>query len=102
MSLPIACTLTPSELEERQAGLLPGLLSRAAAIEPIEGGYRVRFAAATGTLTAIAQMIDAERQCCRFLQFTLTIAPDAGPFVLDVTGPPGTREFLAAIVDRSA
>ena len=47
-------------------------------------------------------MIDAERQCCRFLRFQVTVERDEGPIVLDVTGPPGTREFLAAIINRSS
>jgi hypothetical protein len=50
------------------------------------------------TLTAIAQTIDAERQCCRFLTFTVTVEPDGGPISLAVTGPPGTREFLDALI----
>jgi hypothetical protein len=44
-------------------------------------------------------MINAERQCCRFLRFQLTVEPDEGPLILDLTGPPGTRDFLAAMVD---
>jgi hypothetical protein len=46
-------------------------------------------------------MVDAERQCCRFLQFTVTVEPDDGPVTLDLAGPPGTREFLAAMFERS-
>ena len=98
--LPIVCTLTPGEMQERKASLLPGILARADGIEPLAQGYRVRFAASSETLQAIAAMIDAERRCCRFLRFQLTIEPDEGPLVLDVTGPPGTRDFLATVLDR--
>ena len=98
MELPIVCTLTPEQLQTRTSTLLPGVLARAHAVEAIAEGYRVGFAASSETLEAIAAMIDAERQCCRFLRFQ----PDEGPIVLEVTGPPGTREFLAAIIDRSA
>ena len=101
MDLPIACTLTPEQLQARRSSLLPGVLERAETIEPIAEGYRVRFRASSETLQAIAAMVDAERQCCRFLRFQLTIEPDEGPVALDVTGPPGTRDVLAAIVDRS-
>jgi len=45
-------------------------------------------------LTRLAPLIDAERQCCRFLSVTLQAGPDLGDVVLDVTGPTGTREFL--------
>jgi hypothetical protein len=52
-------------------------------------------------LASIAQTVDAERQCCRFLRFTLTVEPDAGAIVLDLTGPAGTREFLAAMLEET-
>lgn len=42
-SIPIACTLTPTELAALRNGLLPGLLVRASAQEPIPGGFRWRF-----------------------------------------------------------
>ena len=100
MDLPIACTLTPEQLQTPRSSLLPGILERAEAIEPIADGYRLRFPASSETLQAIVAMIDGERQCCRFLRFQLTIEPAEGPVVLDVTGPSGTRDFLNAIVDR--
>ena len=92
--LPIACTLTPTELRERRAGLLEGLLVSAEHAEVLPGGYRLRFAPASETLTKIASVIDAERQCCRFLRFQLTVEADLGAFWLDVTGPEGTADFL--------
>jgi len=64
----------------------------------IENGYRLQFPAGADCLGAIAAMIDAERRCCRFLRFQLTVEPDEGPLFLDVTGPAGTQEFLSGIV----
>lgn len=98
-TLPIVCTLTPDTLATRKAELLPGLFRRAEAIEPTPDGYRLRFAASRDLLQALATAIDAERQCCRFLRFDLTVEPDAGPLVLTLSGPPGAREFLAALCD---
>ena len=43
-------------------------------------------------------MIEAERACCRFLKFGLTLEPDGGPLVMEVTGPEGTQEFLLSVV----
>jgi hypothetical protein len=85
MAEPVACTLRPGELSARQAELLPGLMA---------SGYRLTFPADTDTLVQIVRAIDAERQCCRFLEFHLMVAPAGGPFTLDVNGPEGTREFL--------
>lgn len=96
--LPIACSLTPSSVETRRAALLPGLWKRARERQDTPDGFRLRFDAASDTLQTIAATVDAERQCCRFLQFELSIEPDGGPIWLTLSGPPGTRDFLAALV----
>jgi hypothetical protein len=92
--LPIACSLDPSALAARRAGVLADLMRRADSTADLPQGYRFTFAASSETLALVTRAIDAERQCCRFLTFQLTVAPDLGAFVFDVTGPPGTREFL--------
>lgn len=99
-SLPIVCSLTPAALRARREGLLADLRRRAAAREELPDGHRLRFAADDGILAVLAHAIDAERQCCRFLRFTLTVEPGEGPIVLDLTGPAGAREFVAAMLDE--
>ena len=96
--MPVACSLDPATLKTRREGLLRELLGRAEEWEAGTDGYRLRFAASEDALP-VARAIDAERLCCRFLRFTLTVEPDAGPIYLDLTGPPGTREFLAELFD---
>lgn len=94
--LPIACTLTPEELRRGRESLLPGVIARAEAHEPVAGGFRFRFKTEPGLLASLAVTMEAERRCCRFFTFQLTAEPDEGPVWLEVTGPPGTSEFLAA------
>ena len=96
--LPIACELTPAELEARRQGLLPGLLAQATERVQLSNGFRWRFAPSTEVLMAAVRTIDAERQCCRFLKFALTVEPDAGDVWLEVTGPDGTTEFLSTLL----
>jgi hypothetical protein len=48
---------------------------------------------------AIGRAVDAERRCCRVLRFAIVVEPDEGPIVLELTGPPGTREFVAALLE---
>ena len=62
-------------------------------------GYRLRFTATDDMLPAIARTVEAERQCCRFLRFHVTVEPDGGPIWLEMTGPVGTGEFLAAMFE---
>ena len=95
---PIACTLPPAELETRSKQLLPGLVSAATKRASIDGGYRFEFGPTTETLRAIVAMMDAERQCCRFLRFQMTTQPDEGPILRDVTGPDGTAECLGDLI----
>src|SRR5262245_4818635 len=98
--LPIACTLSPAALQARRENLLNALLRRASERGELPDGYRLRFAAESDVIGQIAAAVDAERQCCRFLQFSITIEADGGPITLDLTGPSGTREFLGAMFDQ--
>ena len=76
--LPVACTLSPAALKARREGLLINLVGRAEQRLEVAGGCRLRFAASDDILAAIARTVDAERQCCRFLRFTVTVEPDGG------------------------
>jgi hypothetical protein len=95
--LPVACSLTPKEMRDRQASLLPALLERAVAINPSGEGYVLRFSSDAATLHGIAEMIAAESRCCPFLRFDLCVPPAQGNLTLTVSGPKGTRAFLAAL-----
>jgi hypothetical protein len=94
--LPIVCMLDPETLTTRRAKLLPALIADADATEELPDGYRLRFGKAD-LLPRVMAVLDAERKCCRFLRFEVTLEPDLGPIWLTVTGPAGTREFLAAL-----
>jgi hypothetical protein len=92
---PVACTLTPGELTLRGDDLLPGLLRDAVERLETPRGYRYRFDTTSGRLAAIAAVVERERVCCRFFEFTIRMEADAGPIWLDVEGPEGTKAFLA-------
>jgi hypothetical protein len=95
---PIACTLTPDALAERRVGLLAALRPRCEEVERIASGVRLRFVASTDTLQAIVRVIEAERQCCQFLEFRLTVSAESGPVWLELSGPAGTADFLADLL----
>jgi hypothetical protein len=94
--LPIVCTLDVDTLKTGRENLLPGVLAAADRREELTDGFRLRFTKAD-ILPRLLEVIDAERKCCRFLRFEVTLDPDLGPIWLTVTGPPGTREFLTAL-----
>jgi hypothetical protein len=96
---PIACTLTPDALAARRAGLLTELVGLALHRELLPDGLRLTFDPTTQPLSTIARAVEVERHCCRFLRFGLTVESDGGPIVLALSGPPGTREFVAALLE---
>jgi len=91
--LPITCELFPTELAGRRDGLLTQLAGSATEIREIENGVVIELPTSPEITGLIAQVIDAERHCCRFLRFRCTYEPDLGPISLEVTGPEGTNEF---------
>jgi hypothetical protein len=98
-NLPIACTLNREELAARKSGLLAEIAALSLKQTRAPTVYRLEFEATSDVLTRIVAMLDAERQCCRFLRFRLTVEPNLGPIVLELSGPPGTEEFLASLLD---
>jgi len=64
---------------------------------------RLRFAPDDQILGDVARAVDPERQCCRFLSFTITVDPDSGPITLDLDWPPGlTALFLIEFKRRTS
>ena len=97
--LPIACTLTPEALQTRREGLLMDLVRRTVRREDLTDGLRLEFAPSGDTIALIARAIEAERHCCRFLRFGMTVEPDGGPVFLELRGPAGTRDFISALFE---
>lgn len=100
--LPIVCELTPGEIAARREGLLPGLLEQARELVFLPHGIRSAFAPSSDLLNNLVRMIDAERQCCKFLKFALTVEPDDGQILLEITGPAGTTEFLKTLLQEES
>src|SRR2546429_8180214 len=75
-SPPIACTLTPTDLRDRQGAwaklLGSGLVDR----DRVAGGIRLH--AAGGAADAPLELIDQEREGCARIQFAVTRDPIAG------------------------
>jgi hypothetical protein len=92
--LPIACSLTAPELQERRRIVLQKVRSAVVEVRELENGYAFSFPSAGDWLGELAGLIDLERQCCPFLQFRLTVEADGGPLWLEMTGPEGTKDFL--------
>jgi hypothetical protein len=93
--LPIACTLSGPDLAKRRTGLFADLLRRRQEARWLAEGITLRYSPEPGTLALLGEFIQLESRCCPFLRFQLTVEPGGGPIRLELTGPAGTREFLA-------
>jgi hypothetical protein len=98
--MPIACCLTSAELREREATLIAEFSSAVIGTEDLRDGYAFRVPGDGKWLAMIAKMIVAERECCPFLTFELVAEPNMGPFIVRVTGPAGTKEFLKTVLGK--
>ena len=93
--LPVACTLSEPDVAKRRAGLFADLTRRRQETCWMPEGIALRYSSEPGTLALLGEFIQVESQCCPFLRFQLTVGPGGGPIWLELTGPAGTREFLA-------
>ena len=98
MSVPISCELTPEAVRSSRSRLLPSLVQRAERREGTPDGYRLTFPAAE-SIQQIAEVIEAERHCCRWLVFRLDVPSGGGAVVLTLSGPEGGSEFLSALFE---
>ena len=96
-ALPIACSLTATELPKRLAEMSD--LGRAALIDAHTDATRaeLRFAAGTGVRDRVEAVVAAESQCCAFLDMTVTDEPDT--IVLTIQAPEDAELVLAELVD---
>jgi len=93
--LPVACALSERELAERRAALLTHLRRHRQEARWLADGAALRFPSGPSVMAVLTEFIRLESQCCSFLRFQLTVEPGGGPVWLELSGPPGTRDFLA-------
>jgi hypothetical protein len=95
---PIACRLSDSEFRKREATLLTEFKSAVMTTEELHDGYVFRVSGDAKSLAVVTELIAAERECCPFLTFELTVPSSMGPLVVGVRGPSGAKDFLRAIL----
>jgi hypothetical protein len=69
---PIACTLSASDLRDREGAWNKLMGSGLVAREVVPGG--IRLSPAPGAAAALLELIDLERECCAWIQFEVTDA----------------------------
>ena len=95
MDLPIACSLNESELRERRRTILVFTQKDVVDTVSISNGYRYEFTANAGVLAKLADLVNLEHECCRFLTFRIIVEAGDAPIRLEVTGPPEAKKMIA-------
>lgn len=94
----IFCKLSTAEMRERLGELRAEFLIQVIGVDGLERGYRYWFEKTPEQLTMLAGFIDFESRCCAFLQFDLSVAPEAERVSLSLTGGEGTKKFLETMM----
>lgn len=89
---PLVCKLTSPELQKRRSTVIRELKDLLVQREILPDGLRFTFPGKDEMLDKLIDFVKFERQCCDFLSFQLSVTDDTA--VLELTGPPGTPEFL--------
>lgn len=97
--LPVACSLTGPELQERRRQVLRQVGEAVLEVKDLGDGYAYRFPPDEIWITELANLITFERQCCPFLTFNVRVEPGGGPIWLELSGPEGTKDFLNSLFE---
>ena len=94
---PIACVpnaVTPDQQEYWVKEIVPKLYKGVLEIQELPNGWAWRLPSTSEILMLVAEDLNMERLCCPFVNYTLEIEPNHGPFWLRWTGGEGVKEFL--------
>src|SRR5688572_21069122 len=98
MDLPIVCTLSEAELQERRRTILAEVRDAVLKTTSIHEGYVYEFARTPEILERLARLVALESQCCRFLSFKILVAAGGENAQLEVTGPGQAKAMIADFV----
>ena len=97
--IPIACSLTDKELQERRKNVLQKTARSLIEVQELKDGFSYRFPAEDGVLRDLSNLIDLERKCCPFLNFRLIVEAQNDFIWLELTGREGTKEMIQTLFD---
>lgn len=95
---PIACSLSPNELRDRSEGWQS--LSDRALLDVSQEAGRVTatYRAEKGIADRLTELIEAEKECCPFLNFEMTNREEI--VSVAVTYPPDTEDLILPLALR--
>lgn len=90
----LACKLDEAQKEDRRPKLEKLFGNFLQDRRETEAGWAFRFPADGEAFERIVQFVDAERKCCPFFRFDVTVEPDQGPIWLEVSGDERVKHFI--------
>ena len=96
---PFACNVSALNAAERHRHfdeLGPALRTLRTAVRELPNGYEFDFRGDAKTVAMLAEWTAQERLCCPFFDINLRMSAENGPVTLQLTGRPGTKEFIKA------
>ena len=95
---PLVCTLTSPELRKRKETVIASLKAQVVEKKELRDGYAFKFPGNDKMVDELTEFIKSERECCGFFTFTLSVSGDKSEAWLALTGPVGTKLFIASEV----
>ena len=95
--IPIACSLTNDELQERRKNILNKIAASLIDSEELPDGFRYRFSIDDSLLQNLITVINLERKCCPFIDFKLSLEAGKDYASLDLTGGQGAKEAIKVL-----
>lgn len=96
---PFACNtaaLSPAQRKQHFEVVAPQLRKLKTAVRELPNGYAFAFPNDAKTFAMLAQWVEEERRCCPFFEITLRFEKEGGPLWMELTGRPGTKQFIEA------
>jgi hypothetical protein len=100
----IACdpnAVTPDQQERWVKEIVPKLYKEVQEIQELPNGWAWRLPSTSEMLLLVAEDLNMERLCCPFVNYTLEIEPNHGPFWLRMTGVEGVKTFLRMAMETA-
>jgi hypothetical protein len=89
------CRLAGAEFRDRVTASRR-VLHSAQSRDELRGGYAFQFEASSERLHQLAELIDAERQCCPFLTFVLQVPAHKNALILEIKGTEEAKRLIRA------
>lgn len=91
---PLVCRLDEAQKEHRRPKAEALFLDKLQGRHETEDGYASEFRSDGDALQRIVDFVDAERKCCPFFRFDVTVEQDHGPISLEIGGSQRVKSYI--------